>query len=581
MGSAYSAISQNRYTYTGNSPVMFEDPSGHFSITKWVTDKVSDVANKVSETYTAVKEKVVDVYNDVKDFVEEKVEQAKEFAKDVECKATIAAEVAKYKVSSAVNTATTWVKDHKEQILLGAAAVGAVAFVAATGGAGAVCLPGLLAAAGGGAALGAGGDIVGQMISNGSMDLTKIDWGSVAMSGLSGAVTSVAMASGMGRVGTTIVGAVTGGVSELYNQVKSGGSINWGQVAIRTAGGAVSGFIMGNASSGSKAAEEVAKKTAKQIAKESVGVFAQTTATTFVEDYAYNRAGGYSRSDSAKSALFTSVISGFTDASLYSLGEVASNMCFVAGTMVLTAEGLVAIESIAVGDKVIATDPDTGETTEKQVLNTFVNETDELAHVWVDGEEIICTPGHKFYAPEKGWTSAIDLKAGDILVLSNGEYVNVEKVQHELLEEPVKVYNFEVEDFHTYYVGTDVQVLVHNMGCGGNKDPQVQEFAEKFEERYPGRDYKSGHTVIHSDGRELEVDFETDNSIIEFKEGKGKGLTRQVKDRMDSSANPQNKVVIGVSGKKSSPHVKRDIEAVGGLMSDDIQIVLDIIKPDK
>ena len=81
----------------------------------------------------------------------------------------------------------------------------------------------------------------------------------------------------------------------------------------------------------------------------------------------------------------------------------------------------------------------------------------------MNGEEIVCTPGHKFYAPEKGWTSAIELRAGDQLQLVNGEYVTVEKVQHELLEEPVKVYNFEVEDFHTYYVGTDVQVLVHNM----------------------------------------------------------------------------------------------------------------------
>ena len=80
----------------------------------------------------------------------------------------------------------------------------------------------------------------------------------------------------------------------------------------------------------------------------------------------------------------------------------------------------------------------------------------------MNGEEIVCTPGHKFYAPEKGWTSAIELRAGDQLQLVNGKYVTVEKVQHELLEEPVKVYNFEVEDFHTYYVGTDVQVLVHN-----------------------------------------------------------------------------------------------------------------------
>ena len=57
------------------------------------------------------------------------------------------------------------------------------------------------------------------------------------------------------------------------------------------------------------------------------------------------------------------------------------------------------------------------------------------------------------------------LKAGDVLVLSNGELVTVEWVQHEILESPIKVYNFEVEDFHTYFVGENC-VLVHNE-CGG------------------------------------------------------------------------------------------------------------------
>jgi len=47
------------------------------------------------------------------------------------------------------------------------------------------------------------------------------------------------------------------------------------------------------------------------------------------------------------------------------------------------------------------------------------------------------------------------------LQLVNGEYVVVEQVQHEILEFPITVYNFEVEDFHTYYVG-DTGVLVHN-----------------------------------------------------------------------------------------------------------------------
>ncbi len=46
-------------------------------------------------------------------------------------------------------------------------------------------------------------------------------------------------------------------------------------------------------------------------------------------------------------------------------------------------------------------------------------------------------------------TNACDLHAGDILVTVNGEYVVVEQVQHELLENPETTYNFEVEGFHT------------------------------------------------------------------------------------------------------------------------------------
>ena len=85
-------------------------------------------------------------------------------------------------------------------------------------------------------------------------------------------------------------------------------------------------------------------------------------------------------------------------------------------------------------------------------------------HVIVDSERITCTPNHSFYSPVKGWTDAIQLKAGDRLQLLNGEYVIIEQVQHELLESPVTVYNFEVKGFHTYFVG-ETSVLVHN-SCG-------------------------------------------------------------------------------------------------------------------
>lgn len=121
-----------------------------------------------------------------------------------------------------------------------------------------------------------------------------------------------------------------------------------------------------------------------------------------------------------------------------------------------------------------AWDEETGDVALKKVVETYTNEADELVHLFVNGEEIIATPFHPFYSPVKGWTDAVSLRAGDILVLVNGEYVVVEKVQHEILEAPVAVYNFQVEDYHTYYV-TNLGVLVHNM-CAKKADISAQEF---------------------------------------------------------------------------------------------------------
>ena len=78
------------------------------------------------------------------------------------------------------------------------------------------------------------------------------------------------------------------------------------------------------------------------------------------------------------------------------------------------------------------------------MVQTFRNEAKELVHITVNGEEIVCTPTHPFYVPQKGWTEAIQLRAGDRLQLLNGEYIVVEQVQHELLENPETTYNFGV-----------------------------------------------------------------------------------------------------------------------------------------
>ena len=56
------------------------------------------------------------------------------------------------------------------------------------------------------------------------------------------------------------------------------------------------------------------------------------------------------------------------------------------------------------------------------------------------------------------------MQEGNILRTSDKQNPQVTKVEKEYLDEPIKVYNFEVEDFHTYYV-SEKSILVHN-GCG-------------------------------------------------------------------------------------------------------------------
>jgi len=129
--------------------------------------------------------------------------------------------------------------------------------------------------------------------------------------------------------------------------------------------------------------------------------------------------------------------------------------------MVLTAAGLVAIENIKAGDKVIATNPETFEVAEKTVLETYVRETTELLHLTIGGEVIKTTFEHPFYVKDVSFVEAGKLQVGDKLLDSRGNVLVVEEKKLEIADKPVKVYNFKVDDFHTYHVG-DNEVLVHN-----------------------------------------------------------------------------------------------------------------------
>ena len=167
------------------------------------------------------------------------------------------------------------------------------------------------------------------------------------------------------------------------------------------------------------------------------------------------------------STLYNSFQIGVSVLAAFTGGMRQTMTCFVAGTMILTASGLIAIENIKAGDKVISTNPETFETAEKSVLETYVRQTDKLIHLVINGEEIITTETHPFYVKDRGFVDAGKLLVGDSLLDVYGNILVVEDTRTEHLDEPETVYNFQVEDFHTYYVGERF-IWVHNGECGGS-----------------------------------------------------------------------------------------------------------------
>ena len=108
------------------------------------------------------------------------------------------------------------------------------------------------------------------------------------------------------------------------------------------------------------------------------------------------------------------------------------------------------------------------------VLETYIREDSKLIHLVINGEEIITTETHPFYVQSRGFVNAGELIVGDELLDVNGNVLLVENFDVELTDEPVTVYNFQVEDFHTYHV-SGFGVLVHN---ASRKYSSTKEFNE-------------------------------------------------------------------------------------------------------
>jgi len=130
------------------------------------------------------------------------------------------------------------------------------------------------------------------------------------------------------------------------------------------------------------------------------------------------------------------------------------------------------IEEVRVGDRVLATDPETGETGARSVIALIASEgVKDLVQVTVDtdGEKgnetgaVVATDNHPFWVNElQDWRTAGELRRGQWLRTSTGTYIQVADVARWTVADQ-RVHNLTVENLHTYHVAAGkADVLVHN-----------------------------------------------------------------------------------------------------------------------
>ena len=203
-----------------------------------------------------------------------------------------------------------------------------------------------------------------------------------------------------------------------------------------------------------------------EVAKGGTATYTGTTPTRTADaNYNYTFSKWLTSQDGYIEADLTNVQSNMTVYALYNTQKV----CFVAGTKVLSEDGLINIEDIKKGMRVYSYNEETKQVELNEVKNTFINYVDyDMCKIYIKDEVIESTNKHPYYIKGKGWIEARYLQIGDILITSEGKEIeikNIETVKHEG-NELKEVYNIEVNNNHNYFVGEN-KVLVHNFVTPG------------------------------------------------------------------------------------------------------------------
>lgn len=126
--------------------------------------------------------------------------------------------------------------------------------------------------------------------------------------------------------------------------------------------------------------------------------------------------------------------------------------CFTGETLIHTKEGLRQIKDIRIGEEVFSYDGDKKKVILQKVKEVFVEEVNQILEIQTEKGVIRTTPGHPFFV-NKQFKDAEQIQIGEHLFSKDG--LDVKVISLNYTSEVIKVYNFEVEGNHCYFVGQE------------------------------------------------------------------------------------------------------------------------------
>ncbi len=143
--------------------------------------------------------------------------------------------------------------------------------------------------------------------------------------------------------------------------------------------------------------------------------------------------------------------------------------CFPGDTMVDTPKGERAIDTLKVGDQVLAENPTTGKVEAEPIQAVIDDGIKPLMTVAMsDGSSLKVTTNHPFYVDasavraQAGWVQAGDLRLGDRVRTADGHDITIAGLRYHVGY--AHVYTLTVIHDHDFFVGA-ARVLAHNASC--------------------------------------------------------------------------------------------------------------------